>query len=280
MCPRHLSPVGETPQPPATVPSPWQTVSCPSQVAHTSGCSGTHSCSSWCSSWQWRCPAHEPPGWAARGHEVWGRCAAESIPPECLGQCERPPLPGWGSASKPDSRKAEQPRPGRKVPGTGSPTYAENDALQCVLRLTEEPPADLRGAGGYQGQRRRPRCSRPRTRVTSCPGEGRQGRLSATLTSSDSPQHCPWVHSTQARQEAWLPSRKAADTGLLPATYLTGRWLAGAPEVCIQPPVHPGGRSCPQTHRGTEQTGVRVPPVLTPQGQRNSVRKRKPNANL
>ena len=54
----------------------------------------------------------------------------------------------------------EQPRPGGKVPGRGSPTYTEDDALQCVLRLTEEPPADLRGAG-VSGSRAAPTVQPP-----------------------------------------------------------------------------------------------------------------------
>lgn len=37
-------------------------------------------------------------------------------------------------------------------PGMGGATYAEDDALQCVLRLTEEPPADLLGGMGDKTQ--------------------------------------------------------------------------------------------------------------------------------
>ena len=132
----HASQAGESP--PAPVPpvsSPWQTAFCRSQVARTSEHFGTDFCSSWCSLWRWQCPAREPPGWAARGHSGLGGALLSSPSLLRAWAGTRGHSPQLGSASKPT--------PGR----LGSPTYAEDNALQRVLRFTEEAPADLRGGG-------------------------------------------------------------------------------------------------------------------------------------
>lgn len=55
--------------------------------------------------------------------------AAQSIPPDRLGKL----LPGWAGR-----------RPTHTAAGP-QPTYTEDHALQGVLRLAEQPPADLRG---------------------------------------------------------------------------------------------------------------------------------------
>lgn len=82
------------------------------------------------------------------GNKTVARCGCCSVPPEWHSQPKRQLIPVRAQKGMP----AHTP-----TPTVGSTTYTEDHALQGVLRLTEQPPADLWGNGcrGYGC----PRCS-------------------------------------------------------------------------------------------------------------------------
>lgn len=151
-CPWHLGPWQAGPLGDGRR-SPWQTTSCPSRAVRTSARSCTGCGSSWCSASLWQCPALGPPGWATGGQAAGERDTL------CLVSLS---LPGAWAA-----QEAAYPRLGS--PGSAPPpcpaTHTEDHALQRVLRLAEQPPADLRGAGS--GSRMQPRVQPPSARARS-----------------------------------------------------------------------------------------------------------------